>query len=201
MKKSLSLNEKYWRIYWKKFRRKGQQAENDKTERVTGLGKRTREEIAKWNQMTALRFQTGGRDQTSTASLRGMWNSSCILVCCWTEARYASNLHTFYCLMKQYSAHDPADKPASHALNTNSVKNTFCLWQSNSNVPAVFCKRSDSYPEIEMIQMSLLYILWWKEPVPVHIPAIFCLRQKGRNRPIVFCRGACEVLDLVLKSF
>ena len=45
----------------KKFRRKGQQAENDKTERVTGLGRRTREEIAKWNQMTALRFQTGGR--------------------------------------------------------------------------------------------------------------------------------------------
>ena len=32
----------------------------DKTERLTGLGRRTREEIAKWNQMTALRFQTGG---------------------------------------------------------------------------------------------------------------------------------------------
>ena len=29
-------------------------------ERVTGLGRRTREEIAKWNQMTALGFQTGG---------------------------------------------------------------------------------------------------------------------------------------------
>ena len=55
----------------KKFRRKGQQAENDKTERVTAPGRRTREEIAKWNQMTALRFQTGGRHQTSTASLRG----------------------------------------------------------------------------------------------------------------------------------
>ena len=53
------------------MRRKGQQAENDKTERVTGLGRRTREEIAKWNQMTALRFQTGGRHQTSPASLRG----------------------------------------------------------------------------------------------------------------------------------
>ena len=39
----------------KKFRRKGQQAEKDETERVTGLGRRTREEIAKWNQMTALR--------------------------------------------------------------------------------------------------------------------------------------------------
>ena len=69
-KKSLSLNEKYRRLFWKKFRRKGQQAENDKTERVTGLGRRTREEIAKWNQMTALRFQTGER-QTSLASLRG----------------------------------------------------------------------------------------------------------------------------------
>ena len=36
------------------------QAEKDKTERVTELGRRTRKEIAKWNQMTALRFQTGG---------------------------------------------------------------------------------------------------------------------------------------------
>ena len=51
--------------------RKGQQAENDKTEKVTGLGRRTGEEIAKWNQMTALRSQTGGRHQTSPASLRG----------------------------------------------------------------------------------------------------------------------------------
>ena len=30
---------------WEKFRRKDQQAEKDKTERVTGLGRRTREEI------------------------------------------------------------------------------------------------------------------------------------------------------------
>ena len=47
-----------------------QQAEKDKKERVTALGRRTREEIVKWNQMTALRCQTGGR-QTSPASLRG----------------------------------------------------------------------------------------------------------------------------------
>ena len=54
------------------MRRKGQQAEKkDKTERVTGLGRRTREGIIKWNQMTALRFQTGGRHQTAPASLRG----------------------------------------------------------------------------------------------------------------------------------
>ena len=47
-----------------------QQAEKDKTEQVTGLGRRTEEEIANWNQMTALRFQTGRRHQTSPASLR-----------------------------------------------------------------------------------------------------------------------------------
>ena len=47
-------------IFWKKCRRKGQQAEKDKTERVTGQGRRTREAIVKWNQMTALRLQTGG---------------------------------------------------------------------------------------------------------------------------------------------
>ena len=58
-------------MFGKKCRRKGQQAENDKTDRVTGLGRRTREEIAKWNQMTALRFQTGERHQTSPASLGG----------------------------------------------------------------------------------------------------------------------------------
>ena len=32
----------------------------DKTERVTGQGRKTREEVVKWNQKTALRFQTGG---------------------------------------------------------------------------------------------------------------------------------------------
>ena len=48
-----------------------QQAENDKTERVIGLSRRTRQEITKWNQMTALRFHTGGRHQTSPASLWG----------------------------------------------------------------------------------------------------------------------------------
>ena len=59
VQKSLSLHEKYWRIFWKKFRRKDQQAEKDR--KVTGLVNRTRVEIAKWNQMTTLRFQTGGK--------------------------------------------------------------------------------------------------------------------------------------------
>ena len=43
-----------------------------KTERVPELGRRTREERVKWNQMTALRFKTGGRHQTSPASLWGL---------------------------------------------------------------------------------------------------------------------------------
>ena len=47
-----------------------QQAEKDKTERVTGLGRRTREKIAEWGKMAALRFQTGERHQTSPASLK-----------------------------------------------------------------------------------------------------------------------------------
>ena len=58
----LGWNEKYWRIFWKEFRRIDQQVEKrKKTDRVTGLGRRTREKIVKWNQMTALRIQTGGR--------------------------------------------------------------------------------------------------------------------------------------------
>ena len=70
-KKAYLLMKNIEEFSGKKFRRKGQQAENDKTEKVTGLGRRTREEIAKWNQMTALRFETKGRHQTSPASLRG----------------------------------------------------------------------------------------------------------------------------------
>ena len=57
-------------IFQNKFSRMDQQAEKkDKIERVIGLGRGTREEIVKRNQMTALRFQAGGRHQTSPASL------------------------------------------------------------------------------------------------------------------------------------
>ena len=70
-KKAYLLTKNIEEFSGKKFRRKDQQAEKDEIERVKGLGRRTREEIAKWNQMTALRFQTGGRHQTSPASLRG----------------------------------------------------------------------------------------------------------------------------------
>ncbi|WP_419593529.1 hypothetical protein, partial [Thiolapillus sp.] len=44
------------------------------TQKVTGLGRKTRKEIVKWYQMTALRFQTGRRHQTPPASLWGPGN-------------------------------------------------------------------------------------------------------------------------------
>ena len=65
--KSLSLNERYWRVFGEE--REGRArvrrmdhavAETNKTERATRRRRRTREETAKGNQMTALRFQTGG---------------------------------------------------------------------------------------------------------------------------------------------
>ena len=55
-KKSLSLNEKY------KIQENGpagRKKKKKKAERVIGIGRRTREKIVKWDQMTALRFQTG----------------------------------------------------------------------------------------------------------------------------------------------
>ena len=72
IQKSLTLNEKIfesflekksgeWTISRKTTRQKGQKAEAEKT----------KEEIGKGNQMTALRFQTGGGHQTSPASLQG----------------------------------------------------------------------------------------------------------------------------------
>ena len=56
--KSYLLMKNIEEFFGKIFRRMGQQAEKDKTKRVTGLGRKTREEIVKWNQMTVLRFQT-----------------------------------------------------------------------------------------------------------------------------------------------
>ena len=68
-----------------------QQAEKDKTERVIGLGRKTREEIGKWNQMTALRFQTGGRHQTSLASLQGEFETKKYFCCIDTEQQYKAS--------------------------------------------------------------------------------------------------------------
>ena len=63
LQKSLSPSEKYWKNFLGKVQQNGPAGrKKDKTERVTGLSRRTRKEIVKWNQMTALGFQTGGGD-------------------------------------------------------------------------------------------------------------------------------------------
>ena len=82
-KKNHLLTKNIEELSGKMSRRKGQQVEKDKTERTTGLGRRTREKVAKWNQMTALRFQTGGRHQTSPASL-------------WVPAKQVITVASFY---------------------------------------------------------------------------------------------------------
>ena len=55
----------------KKFRRRTSTQKKEKTEKVTGLGRRKRDVIAKWNQMTALRFQTG--EETSDIPSLPSW--------------------------------------------------------------------------------------------------------------------------------
>ena len=75
-KKAYLLTKNIGRIFWEKFGRMDQQAEEqDKTKRVIGLGRRRREQIVKWSKMTALRSQKGGRQQTSVSPaslLRGI---------------------------------------------------------------------------------------------------------------------------------
>ena len=46
-------------LFWENPEENGPQQKNDKTERARGHGRKTREQIGKGKQMTALRFQTG----------------------------------------------------------------------------------------------------------------------------------------------
>ena len=58
----------------KRSQENGPKEEKDKTERVTGLGRRTRGDINYTEngiKLVTLRFQTGGRHQQFPASLRG----------------------------------------------------------------------------------------------------------------------------------
>ena len=68
-----------------------QQAEKGKTERETGLGRRTREGIAKWNQMTALRFQMGGDIRHLQPPLGGPIQGNIVIqTSCSQEQRFRS---------------------------------------------------------------------------------------------------------------
>ena len=59
------------------LRRVGRKKDKTVTERALGVGRWTRKEKVKWNRMTALRFQTGGRHQIRQVSLgNGAANAS-----------------------------------------------------------------------------------------------------------------------------
>ena len=60
-KKAYLLTKNIEEISGKRSGEWASRQKKDRIERVMGLGRRTREEIVKWNQMTALRFQTGWR--------------------------------------------------------------------------------------------------------------------------------------------
>ena len=61
--------KKVKRNLWKVGMRMGHKHKKEKTEGATGLCRITREQTESWNQMTVLRFQTGGRLQKNPASL------------------------------------------------------------------------------------------------------------------------------------
>ena len=72
-KKAYLLTKNFEEFSRKKFRRMDQQEEKRWHRTSYWIRqKKRREETVKWNQMTALRFQTGGRHKTSPASLRGL---------------------------------------------------------------------------------------------------------------------------------
>ena len=74
-KKKIHTKEPAFRkmkVSGKRSQENGPKAEKDKTERATGLGRRTKDEIQKSRiKLTARRFQTGGRYQKYPASLQG----------------------------------------------------------------------------------------------------------------------------------
>ena len=53
----------------------GQKQKKEKREGATGLGRKTREQIEKWHQMTALKFHRG-RHQKCLASFWGLLNET-----------------------------------------------------------------------------------------------------------------------------
>ena len=60
-KKAYLLTKNNKEFYGKSLEERTSKQKKIRHKRITGLGRRTRQEIAKWNQMTALRFQAGGR--------------------------------------------------------------------------------------------------------------------------------------------
>ena len=66
-------------VYEKRSQENGPEAEKINTERATGLGRTPKEEKS-GIKLKGLRFQTGGRHQKSSASIRGLQKEQCTSV-------------------------------------------------------------------------------------------------------------------------
>ena len=99
------------------------------TERATWLGRRTREETEKWNQTTALRFQTRGRHLTSPASLQPPTPH---------PTHKENRTHLQYCEVFQHTVHhvflrqvfqfvDKVDHVFTHGRSVDAVHETTIL--------------------------------------------------------------------------
>ena len=99
---SLTLNEKCLRTFWKKVRRMDHQQKNDKTERTRGLGRKTREEIGRGNQLFGLDFTSakcGFTKINSSAQIRIRLYTMNETVCFHTERdRQRVQVHLCVCV-------------------------------------------------------------------------------------------------------
>ena len=81
IQKSLPLNGKYLRIFWNKSQENGPFQKNYKTERAKGLGRKNNKRgDRKGETNDSPEIQTGGRHQTSPASLQGLSRSIYIYI-------------------------------------------------------------------------------------------------------------------------
>ena len=96
------------------------------TERARGLGKKNPEEIGKGNQMTALRFQTGGGHQTSPASLWGLFKVN----------RYRHNSWEQIVLKRTFCTKESSTSSWVGPLNIWSLK-LLMTWSIFSRKPSI----------------------------------------------------------------
>ena len=151
IQKSLSLHEKYWRILWKKFRKMDWQAEKVMTERVTGLGRRTREKMAKWNQMTALRFQTGGDNRHPRP--RTHWKKTTLKK--WMQNEVTWKAHT----------------NLNHLCKAHTEEHQFWKWCADENhIWTAHILKEITFENHKWIHSPLRSTCWWSQS------ALWCVR-------------------------
>ena len=115
-KKSLSLNEKYWRIFWKKFRRMGQQAEK----RWDRKSNRTRQKNERWDSKVESNDSPEIPDRGVTSDITGLPSMFFVM---WYQY-YENTLKHVICTLPETSTQQLLPFTIS-LVNTIQV---LCLW-------------------------------------------------------------------------